>query len=147
MEVVSLQLEEGFARGRIHLLKPDTLSLLVDSLGQLDLALAKIAQLRVNVGKDLRIVVGAAAAGALLGVLLTQMIATEDPLCESGFGDVVDCGQEVPDWLIGLVAGGAGAAKLTYAILPRRWMHVRLDLLLARRAPSRVAVGALAFRF
>ena len=147
MEVVSLQLKEGFARGRIHLLNPDTLSLLVDSVGQLDLALNQIAQLRVNVGKDLTVVLGAAAGGALLGAVLAPMIASKDPLCESGFDDVVDCGQEVPDWLIGLAAGGAGAAKLTYAVLPRRWVHVRLDLLLARLTSSRVPVVALGIRF
>ena len=145
--MVSLELEQGVARGRLRFLTPDTLSLLVDSAGQFDLALDQIAQLRVDVGKDLNIVIGAAATGALLGAFLAPMIASEDPLCESGFRDVVDCGQEVTDWLIGLAAGGAAAAHLTYSILPRRWVHVRLDLLLARRASSRVMVGALAIRF
>jgi len=79
VEVVSLQLEEGFARGRIHLLTPDTLSLLVESVSQLDLALHQIAQLRVNVGKDLRIVFGASAAGALLGALLAPSIPRPVP--------------------------------------------------------------------
>jgi len=145
--VVSLQLEEGFARGRIHLLTPDTLSLFVGSAGQLDLALQQVAQLRVNVGKDRRIVFGAAAAGALLGALLAPGITPEDPRCKSGFSDVVDCGKEVADWLIGLVAGGGATARLTHAILPQRWAHVRLDLLLAHRRPSPRAVCSLSIRF
>jgi len=130
IRIVSQELPDGAATGSLVQLTRDSLQMIDDSVGTVEVSLVSLGQFEVSRGPNPFLILGAAASGALLGGLLGSTLSSEDVRCELGFDDVADCSPVTSDLVVGAAAGAIVLGLIGRAAASERWVQVRLDLLL-----------------